>query len=176
MRGYLYVMGATRYWFRYKVGISNNPKFRRRMIDDSLRGRVVLVSSCKVFFPYFWEQSIHKVFSPLNARMHGSGKTEWFWFGISPIPTLLIWTCFALEWLGIFFIVFFTSTLMTNGTDQDTQRGVQQKQEGVPGPNAVLEGARLYDTKVAQDGSGHLVEQTAVGNTGRLDCGRPKYR
>lgn len=111
-RGHLYVMSSSRYPLRYKIGISKNPKLRREQIDQSMRGSVRIETTVKVFFPYFWEQLLHSILFLFNARMHGSGKTEWFWLFLSPIPVLLVWLCFAVETSGIIAIVTFAATMV----------------------------------------------------------------
>ena len=94
---HIYVMGNTRYLFRYKIGISNNVVNRRDCIDKSLGGSVYVIFSIKLHYAYFLEQTLHGIYYPLNARMKGSGKTEWFWFIFPFSPILLILTAWIIQ-------------------------------------------------------------------------------
>ena len=91
---YIYVLGNTRYWFRYKIGIARNLENRTRGIENSMKGDIYEIFSLKVLFAQKIEKSLHAFYNPLNATMRGSGKTEWFWMilPISPILYLLfVW-------------------------------------------------------------------------------------
>ena len=105
-RRHLYVLRSSRYKFRYKIGISNHVERRRREVDDSLRGGVGIITSRKILFAYFWEQCLHKLYFPLNARMKGSGKTEWFWFVFPLTPILLIWAIWLSERAIVVYMVY----------------------------------------------------------------------
>lgn len=110
---YIYVLASTRYLFRYKIGISNNVTNRRKNIDESLSGSVVELFSLSFYFAFEIEQLMHLLYKPLNAKMKGSGKTEWFWM-IAPITPvcllILIWVVqqvFAVVILSLILILIF---------------------------------------------------------------------
>ena len=98
---YIYILGNTRYLFRYKIGIARNIENRTRSINSSLKGSTYEIFSVKVFFAQRIEQFLHGVYSPLNARMHGSGKTEWFWLTLPVSPMILLTLIFVLQWILI---------------------------------------------------------------------------
>ena len=98
---YIYILGNTRYLFRYKIGIARNIENRTRTINSSLKGSTYEIFSVKVFFAQRIEQFLHGVYSPLSARMHGSGKTEWFWLTLPVSPMILLTLIFILQWILI---------------------------------------------------------------------------
>ena len=98
---YIYILGNTRYLFRYKIGIARNIENRTRTINSSLKGSTYEIFSVKVFFAQRIEQFLHGVYSPLSARMHGSGKTEWFWLTLPVSPMILLTLIFVLQWILI---------------------------------------------------------------------------
>ena len=98
---YIYILGNTRYLFRYKIGIARNIENRTRSINSSLKGSTYEIFSVKVFFAQRIEQFLHGVYSPLSARMHGSGKTEWFWLTLPVSPMILLTLIFVLQWILI---------------------------------------------------------------------------
>ncbi len=98
---YIYVLGNTRYLFRYKIGIARNIDNRTRSINNSLKGSTYEIFSVKVFFAQRIEQLLHGLYSPLSARMHGSGKTEWFWLTLPVSPVILLSLIFILQWILI---------------------------------------------------------------------------
>lgn len=87
---YIYVLGNTRHLFRYKIGIAKSVDSRRKNIGNTLKGHTYEIFAAKFFFSRNIEQFMHGVYRPLNARMKGSGKTEWFWMLIPVSPTLLL--------------------------------------------------------------------------------------
>lgn len=95
---YIYILGNTRYWFRYKIGIARDVQARKGEIDRTLKGDVYDIFWIKVFFAMRIEQFMHFIYGFLSAKMRGSGKTEWFWmiFPITPILFLII--VWAIQW------------------------------------------------------------------------------
>ena len=87
---YIYVLGNTRHLFRYKIGIAKSVDNRKQNIGNTLRGYTYEIFAAKFFFAHSIEQLLHGVYSPLNARMKGSGKTEWFWMVIPVSPTIVL--------------------------------------------------------------------------------------
>ena len=117
---YIYILGNTRYLFRYKIGIARNIDNRTRSINSSLKGSTYEIFSVKVFFAQRIEQFLHGVYSPLSARMHGSGKTEWFWLTLPVSPMILLTLIFVLQWIliptlivGLSYIVLHSEQLMS---------------------------------------------------------------
>ena len=117
---YIYILGNTRYLFRYKIGIARNIENRTRSINSSLKGSTYEIFSVKVFFAQRIEQFLHGVYSPLSARMHGSGKTEWFWLTLPVSPMILLTLIFILQWIliptmivGLSYIVLHSEQLMS---------------------------------------------------------------
>ncbi len=91
---YIYVLGNWAYPFRYKIGIARNVEKRKAGIDRSMSGGIYDLFWIKVIYAQKIEHFLHGVYSPLSAKMKGSGKTEWFWmiFPVTPILLLiLIW-------------------------------------------------------------------------------------
>ena len=117
---YIYILGNTRYLFRYKIGIARNIENRTRSINSSLKGSTYEIFSVKVFFAQRIEQFLHGVYSPLSARMYGSGKTEWFWLTLPVSPMILLTLIFVLQWIliptlivGLSYIVLHSEQLMS---------------------------------------------------------------
>ena len=117
---YIYILGNTRYLFRYKIGIARNIDNRTRSINNSLKGSTYEIFSVKVFFAQRIEQFLHGVYSPLSARMHGSGKTEWFWLTLPVSPMILLTLIFILQWIliptmivGLSYIVLHSEQLVS---------------------------------------------------------------
>jgi len=79
---FVYIMRATRFPGVFKIGISNDPKFRSWWISKTISGDAVVLFKMELFFAYPIEQSLHRMFKPFSAKMKGSGKTEWFRPGI----------------------------------------------------------------------------------------------
>jgi T5orf172 domain len=98
---HIYILGNTRYIFRYKIGIAHNIESRKRSISNSVRGDIYEIYSVKVFFAHKIEKMLHGFYSPLNASMKGSGKTEWFWMILPVSPTILLMFIWVLQWLII---------------------------------------------------------------------------
>jgi hypothetical protein len=98
---YIYILGNTRYLFRYKIGIANNVENRKNGINNSLSGTTYEIFSVKVFYAQRIEQLLHAIYSPLHARMYGSGHTEWFWMLLPLTPTVLLAFIFILQWILI---------------------------------------------------------------------------
>lgn len=105
---YIYVLGNTRYLFRYKIGIAKSVENRTKGIESTLRGSTYEIFAAKFFFARNIEQMMHTVYSPLNARMKGSGKTEWFWMVLPISPTILLAALWIVQWI---FIPIFVSAL-----------------------------------------------------------------
>ena len=97
-RRYIYVLGSTRYPFRYKIGIAHNVDSRRQSIRADLRGEVYEVFKVKVFFARRIEAVLHAIYSPLGAHMKGTGKTEWFWMSFPVTPCALLIFFWVVEW------------------------------------------------------------------------------
>jgi T5orf172 domain len=98
---YIYILGNTRYLFRYKIGIARNVENRKRGIDSTLNGTTYEIFSVKVFYAQRIEQFLHSVYRPLHARMYGSGHTEWFWMVLPVTPTVLLALIFVCQWIMI---------------------------------------------------------------------------
>jgi hypothetical protein len=91
---YIYVLGNWAYPFRYKLGIAKDVEKRKTGINKGQRGKVYDIFWIKVFFAHQIEGFLHLLYAPLNAKMTGSGHTEWFWmiFPVSPILILIaVW-------------------------------------------------------------------------------------
>jgi T5orf172 domain len=98
---YIYILGNTRYICRYKIGIARSIENRTRGINSTLNGNTYEIFSVKVFFAHRIEQFLHGIYRPLSARMHGSGKTEWFWLTLPVSPMILLTLIFVLQWVFI---------------------------------------------------------------------------
>ena len=105
---YIYVLGNSRYLFRYKIGIAKSVENRTKGIENTLRGYTYEIFAAKFFFARNIEQLLHTVYSPLNARMKGSGKTEWFWMVLPISPTIVLAALWIVQWI---FIPIFISAL-----------------------------------------------------------------
>lgn len=98
---YIYVLGNLSYPFRYKIGIARSVEKRKAGISRSIKGRVFDIFWIKVLFAHQIEGFLHWLYSPLHARMSGSGYTEWFWMIFPVTPILLLIIIWALEILVI---------------------------------------------------------------------------
>lgn len=98
---YIYVLGNTHYIGRYKIGIAKSVENRTRGIESSLRGTTYEIFAARFFFARRIEHFLHGLYRPLNARMKGSGKTEWFWMVFPVTPTVFLAFLWALQWLLI---------------------------------------------------------------------------
>jgi hypothetical protein len=98
---YIYVLGNTRYIGRYKIGIAKNVENRTRGIESSLKGTTYEIFAARFFFSRRIEHFMHGLYRPLNARMSGSGKTEWFWMVFPVTPTVILTALWILQWLLI---------------------------------------------------------------------------
>ena len=105
---YIYVLGNSRYLFRYKIGIAKSVENRTKGIERTLSGYTYEIFAAKFFFARNIEQFLHTVYSPLNARMKGSGKTEWFWMVLPISPTIVLGVLWIVQWI---FIPVFISAL-----------------------------------------------------------------
>lgn len=105
---YVYVLGSTQYIFRYKIGISNFTKRRVKNISESIKGDAYKIISLPM--PFFCakkvESALHRLYKPLNAKMYGSGKTEWFWFIFPVTPIILLVLAYILQLVLAFGIPF----------------------------------------------------------------------
>lgn len=109
---YIYVLGNTRYWFRYKIGIARDVMARKSEIERTIKGNVYDIFWIKLFFAMRVEQFMHLIYGVLSAKMRGSGKTEWFWmvFPITPILFLVItwiiqWAMLPLIFAGLLWVI-----------------------------------------------------------------------
>ncbi len=98
---YIYVLGNSHYLFRYKIGIARSVENRTKQIENTLRGYTYEIFSAKFFFARDIEQFMHGVYRPLNARMKGSGKTEWFWMVLPISPTIVLSLLWLVQWIII---------------------------------------------------------------------------
>jgi hypothetical protein len=98
---YIYVLGNTKYICRYKIGIAKSVENRTRGIESSLKGATYEIFAARFFFARRIEQTLHVVYRPLNAKMKGSGKTEWFWMIFPVTPTVLLVALWLLQWFLI---------------------------------------------------------------------------
>ncbi|MDZ7876595.1 MAG: GIY-YIG nuclease family protein [Saprospiraceae bacterium] len=112
---FIYVLGNTRYLFRYKIGIAKSVENRTRSIESSLRGTTYEIFAARFFFARRIEQFLHTVYSPLNARMKGSGKTEWFWMILPVTPTVFLMVLWIVQWCLIPSIVACLAYLVLHG-------------------------------------------------------------
>lgn len=86
----VYIMTSPQHPGKYKIGISNKPKYRAKNVSKSMPGSAKVFFQMEMWFAYHVEQMLHKVFDPINAKkMKGSGKTEWF------KPRLPMWLIFV---------------------------------------------------------------------------------
>jgi hypothetical protein len=95
---FIYVLGNTRHLCRYKIGITKSVENRTRGIESSLKGTTYEIFAARFFFARRIEQFLHGVYRPLNARMKGSGKTEWFWMVFPVSPTVILSALWIVQW------------------------------------------------------------------------------
>ena len=98
---YIYILGNTRHLFRYKIGISTSIKRRRSDISKTISGEVYEIYGAQFFFAEKIEYLMHTIYRPLNAKMYGTGKSEWFWMVLPITPTLLLIIIWLLQWVII---------------------------------------------------------------------------
>ncbi|MEO0044701.1 MAG: hypothetical protein RL329_4150 [Bacteroidota bacterium] len=95
---FIYILGSTHYWFRYKIGIAKDLQVRQRGISSTIRGEVYEIWALKVCFARKIEGTFHLIYSPFHAKMRGSGKTEWFWMVFPITPILLLTAVWVIQW------------------------------------------------------------------------------
>jgi len=100
-------MRNSRYFFRYKIGVSKAVGNRRKQVDKSMRGKVTVIFSAPVIGAYQLEALLHFLYNPLKTKMHGSGKTEWFFFVYPLTPMLIITVVSILQLLVIVLFMAF---------------------------------------------------------------------
>jgi hypothetical protein len=98
---FIYVLGNTHYIGRYKIGIAKSVENRTRGIESSLRGTTYEIFAARFFFARRIEHFMHGLYRPLNARMKGSGKTEWFWMVFPVTPTVFLAVLWVLQWVVV---------------------------------------------------------------------------
>ena len=106
----VYVIGNTRHVFRYKIGISKNVSFRRASIGETLKGETYVIFHATFYGAETVEKAMHTIYSPLNAKMKGSGKTEWFWMILPVTPIILLCLIWILQrgvFLGVILGLFY---------------------------------------------------------------------
>jgi len=69
---------ATKYTGKRKLGVSTIPTLRANQVSKTIKGDAVVAYSFRLFFAYQVEGILHFIFHPINTKMTGSGKTEWF--------------------------------------------------------------------------------------------------
>jgi len=95
---YVYVLNNFPYFWKFKFGISDKPKYRARGVSDTTPGEVGTLIAMRIPFGYQFEQFVHFVYAPLRRPFEqGSGRSEWF-LGLSPITFLIMLT---LELTGV---------------------------------------------------------------------------
>lgn len=141
---YVYCMKSTKYPGIYKIGISNDPKFRSWWISKSMPGNAVVLFKFELYFAYQIEQTLHLIFKPFNVKgLKGSGKTEWFrpglpwWIWIAAAGAVVyffpgiifvpnsVWYIFGIVFVGIalpvvLFLAFVWLFLFTCRVVQET--------------------------------------------------------
>ena len=90
LQGYVYCMTNDRYPGYYKIGFTSleNAQVRRAFVDRSMKGKVSVLFSQRLFLAYPWEKFLHYMFGHIRTTTHGSGKTEWFRPAFSPFLPL----------------------------------------------------------------------------------------
>ena len=101
----VYVMGHTRYYFRYKIGISYNSKKRQKSISETMKGDAYIIFRAKFYFAEMIEAMMHWIYRPFNARMTGNGKTEWFWLIVPVSPILILSSIWLIQRAFIWFVL-----------------------------------------------------------------------
>jgi hypothetical protein len=112
---YIYILGSTHYPFRYKIGIAKSTENRQDQINKTLRGSVYEIFRVKVFYARKMEHLLHLIYSPLHAKMSGSGRTEWFWMIFPVTPCLMLVLILLLQVLGIPFLLAMAVYVFKNG-------------------------------------------------------------
>jgi hypothetical protein len=103
----IYVLGNTRYLFRYKIGIAKDVKKREQQIEATLKGDTYEIFSATFYFAFRVEQTMHLIYAPLSAKMKGSGKTEWFYFILPVTPIILLVLVYLLQRFIVLCILIF---------------------------------------------------------------------
>jgi|GEM_PF-3407906 len=103
---YIYVLGNSRYLFRYKIGVSDNVSRRTKQIECSLSGDTFEIFVAQFFFFQKIETIMHFLYRPLHARMAGSGRIEWSWIFLPFMPTILLAIFWILQWIIIPIFIF----------------------------------------------------------------------
>lgn len=87
--------------FRFKIGITNRGLGKRsRNIAETTPGLQMPVFFCVVPFPAMFERALHRHFAYCHApKRRGSGKTEWFGFGLFGLNFVGVLGFYACIWV-----------------------------------------------------------------------------
>lgn len=95
MTGKIYVMFCAQYFYRAKIGITNDSfSSRKAGIESTIKQETGVKPNIYGFalptlFARKKEKYLHGKFSKFRTRVHGSGKTEWFWY-VNILTTLAV--------------------------------------------------------------------------------------
>jgi len=111
---YVYLMreGKTR---KHKIGIATNPQWRREDIAENLSQELRIIMARRVVGARRIEKKMHNIFHGDRFIYHrsGSGKTEWFYFGMLDRWSAQLW----LDWFylcSFLRMIWFFVTLATS--------------------------------------------------------------
>ncbi len=88
INGFIYIMHIPD-TYRYKIGLSKNPKQREKQLQRKLGTELQLLHYRRVFFTHYFEQFLHRLVSRKNVTFDKAGK-EWFEFYNPRFPILLV--------------------------------------------------------------------------------------
>lgn len=88
---YRYIYLGTSSARLVKIGIATNVPRRWNDIDRSTPGSLERPTfAMRVYFAQKWEQVLHRLFWPWSRQHRGSGRTEWFRFGLLRLPCVTV--------------------------------------------------------------------------------------
>lgn len=96
-----------------KIGLSRRPKSRLEQVNESLKGKTVLVQVIKVPNMRRTEKFLHSMFSDSRFTQKragkGAGKTEWFFVTWAEFVALLFWFFWLRAWYGFLSYLFWAA-------------------------------------------------------------------
>jgi hypothetical protein len=110
MIGIIYIkLNLSLFRPRFKIGVARLGRRNRRWkeIQRSTPGLQVPAFFVVVLFPYTVERALHILFASDRAPLrYGSGKTEWFRFGLLGVNFLTVIGFMCAVWVGWGMILF----------------------------------------------------------------------
>ena len=100
---FVYILKSKNRRFRYKIGISKNPRQRVKTVAEPS----TLVFALPVIGSAWLERYLHRRYNHLRRPIKGNGGTEWFYFWVPFRPILWVVVFFTAQVLLAFVVINF---------------------------------------------------------------------